>query len=74
MTDTLLFHVVIQGDSGSVYNSSIWVLSVWFDPDNNSIFTMDSFGDIDTIANASCISDAMIIALDYFRHDTILAA
>lgn len=74
MTDTLLFHVVIQGDSSSVYNSSIWILSIWYNPDDNTIFSMDSFGDIDTIENASCISDAMTKASDFFRNDEIIRA
>ena len=74
MTDTLLFHVVIQGDSGSVYNSSIWILSVWFNPDDNSVFTMDSYNDIDTITDADSISDAMTKAMNFFRNDEIISA
>ena len=74
MTDTLLFHVVIQGDSGSVYGSSIWALSVWFSPESETVYTRDSFYDTDIIGDVKTLSDALKVANDYFRHDEIIRA
>lgn len=74
MKNIFLFYVVINGSTESAYNSSIWVLSVWYDPKNNSIYTCDSFGDTDIIEFAETVSDAMQLASVFFRNDEIIRA
>lgn len=61
-----LFSVAVHGNSGSVYNSSVWVLSVVYNSDSGTLYTVDSYGDVDTIGFYEDIGAATTAALDYF--------
>lgn len=62
-----LFKIIVEGHHASVYESSIWILSVRFDPDTEEVFSVDPLGDSDWIGDASTPEEADTVARDYFK-------
>lgn len=61
-----LFEVIVHGTEYSAYDKADWMLTVWFDPDMERIFTQDELDDTDIILDDVPEEEAMDAALEYF--------